>query len=202
MQGIDLNLIGQNLFERGFIPHVAKDIAEARLIALEIIGGGSVGFGGSVTVEELGLYDELKSRGNAVYHHAKSDDPVAARAAAAQADCYLCSANAMTESGILINVDGNGNRVAATIQGPKRVIFIIGRNKITPDVESGIRRIKQIAAPKNAKRLGKKTPCAIAGKCMDCKSPDRICKATMLLEGPSNYTEQVHVILVDQELGY
>lgn len=202
MQGFTLEQVGKNLFERGFIPHIAKDKAEAKLLAMEIIGHDSVGFGGSMTTEEIGLYDALKEMGNEVYFHWKSDDPAKARIAAAHADCYVSSANALSANGIIINIDGNGNRVAGTFQGPKKVIFLIGRNKITKDVESGMKRAKEVASPPNAKRLNKKTPCAVTGKCMDCKSPDRICKVTVLMEGPSMHVDHVHVILVDEDLGY
>lgn len=202
MQDFTLEQIGVRLFERGFIPHIAKNKDDARLLALEIIGRDSVGFGGSVTLEEIGLYDALCAAGNDVYSLWHSDDPAQARTAAAHADCYVSSANALSKDGIIINIDGYGNRVAATFQGPRRVIFVIGRNKIAEDLESGVRRAKDVASPLNAKRLGKKTPCVAAGKCMDCNSPERICKVTTLMEGPSHHVEQAHVILVDEDLGY
>ena len=124
-----------------------------------------------------------------------------ARAKAAHADVYITSANGLTENGEVINIDGAGNRVASTLYGHKRVYFIIGRNKLAPTYDEALWRARNIAAPKNAQRLGKKTPCAVKGdRCYDCKSPDRICRGLVVLWGPSMGVE-TEIVLVDEDLG-
>ena len=122
-------------------------------------------------------------------------------AAAGEADVYLSSANALTKSGQIINVDGHGNRVAATLHGPGRVIFVVGKNKIVENYDDGIARIKNVVSPANAKRMNLDTPCAKTGKCMDCRGKQRICNATVVLEQPM-IGLPVDVILVNEDLGY
>lgn len=158
----------------------------------------SVAFGGSVTIEELGLYSRLSSH-NEVISHWNGKAPEAGM----HTEVYISSVNGMAETGEIINIDGTGNRVASTIFGHKRVYLVIGSNKIAPDYESALWRARNISAPKNAQRLGKKTPCAIhADRCYDCKSPERICRAlTVLWERPKGI-EHMELIFVDQELGY
>ena len=117
------------------------------------------------------------------------------------ADIYLASANAMSEDGILINIDGNANRVSAIAQGPKKVIFIVGMNKVCPDTDSAMKRARGVAAPINAQRFGLDTPCAKTGSCMDCKSPDTIC-CQILMTRYSKHPGRIHVILVDEALGF
>ena len=118
------------------------------------------------------------------------------------ADLFLLSANALTEDGVIVNIDGTGNRVAASIYGPKRVLYVVGRNKLVAGgVMEAIRRAKKTASPPNCRRLGKKTPCAELGVCADCDSPDRICKVTAIFERPPTHTP-TKVILVDEDLGY
>ena len=115
---------------------------------------------------------------------------------------FLLSANALTEDGRLVNIDGNGNRVAASINGPRQVCYVVGRNKIVAGgVDDAIARIKRCACPPNCRRLGKKTPCAATGVCADCDSPDRICKVTVVFDRKPTGVA-CEVVLVDEDLGY
>jgi L-lactate utilization protein LutC len=193
--------VNENLIKRGFKSCVVQTLDEAKNTALKIIGEGSVGIGGSVTVQQLGLYDSLTSQGNAVYWHWKDGGQV--RYKAMTADYYICSANALTEDGCPILIDGNGNRIAALSFGPQNAILIIGKNKIVKDKEEGLNRIKSgECSGKNGVRLGLKTPCAVVGKCADCNSPQRMCSVTALFERPSGGLKNVYVLLVNQDLGY
>lgn len=164
--------------------------------------GKTIGLGGSMTLEDLGLYEAL-SQGNTVYWHWRTPG-AATLAQAAQAQVYLSSVNAVAETGELINIDGAGNRVAATLYGHQRIYFVVGRNKLAPTYEEALWRARNIAAPKNAQRLGSKTPCAVKGdRCYDCKSPDRICRGLTVLWGPMMGMEQTtEVLLIDEDLGY
>ena len=124
-----------------------------------------------------------------------------AQRAAATADVYLTSANAVTKSGQIVNVDGHGNRVAATLHGPGRVVFVVGRNKICANYDAAIQRLKRVVCPANAKRMALDTPCAKLGFCVDCDSKQRICNATVVLEHRL-IGYQMDIVLVDEDLGY
>lgn len=167
------------------------------------IDGVSVGIGGSVTVQELGLYDSLSAH-NTVYWHWRVPDGSSEgelRAKAAGADVYLSSVNALAETGEIINIDGHGNRVASTIYGPKKIYLIVGRNKLAADYDAALYRARNIAAPRNARRLGAKTPCAEKGdRCYDCKSPGRICRSLSVFWAAPNGAKY-EVVLIDRELG-
>ena len=161
----------------------------------------SVGIGGSVTVQQLGLDKALAEKGCPVYWHWTAEDKEGAQIAAATADVYLVSANAITKKGQIINIDGHGNRVAATIHGPGKVIFIVGKNKIAADYDAAMERISTVACPSNARRLGLSTPCAVTGKCADCSSPQRRCNATVVFDrAPSGHPFEI--LLVNEDLGY
>ena len=195
----------QNLQKHGFEAAIFKTALDAKAAALELIDGGSVGFGGSVTIRDLGIFDELKVRGNPVYWHwmAAKEDVSATLEDARKADFYLCSANAVTESGAIINIDGNGNRVAATISGPRTILMIVGQNKIAEGYDQAIARIKSQACGPNARRLGLKTPCAIDNVCRDCDSESRLCRAILSLERlPMGGQKRMLVYLVQEDLGY
>ena len=151
-----------------------------------------------MTVQEMGLYPRLAAHNNALWHWNKDG-----LAEAAGTDVYICSLNGLAETGELINIDGVGNRVASTIFGHRKVYFVVGRNKIAPDYDQALWRARNIAAPKNCQRLGLKTPCAVkADKCYNCSSPERSCRALVVLwEKPRN-VETMEIVLIDQELGY
>ena len=163
------------------------------------MGGGSVGIGGSKTIEKLGLYERL-SETNDVYWHWRTPGAETLRQEVG-ADYFLSSANAISEDGEILNIDGNGNRVAATLFGHKKVFIISGTNKICPDFDSALHRARNVAAVLNAKRFDIKTPCKLDGKCHDCRSPQRICKALTVLWGPMGGME-TEVVLIGEELGY
>ena len=190
--------VKKNLEARGFSVSTFSTAAEAAAYLDSAIDGTTVGIGGSMTVQQMGLHEKLAAHNGVHWHW--TDGPEA-RAKAAHADVYITSANGLTENGEVINIDGAGNRVASTLYGHKRVYFIIGRNKLAPTYDEALWRARNIAAPKNAQRLGKKTPCAVKGdRCYDCKSPDRICRGLVVLWGPSMGVE-TEIVLVDEDLG-
>ena len=190
--------VKKNLEARGFSVSTFSTAAEAAAYLDSAIDGTTVGIGGSMTVQQMGLHEKLAAHNEVHWHW--TDGPEA-RAKAAHADVYITSANGLTENGEVINIDGAGNRVASTLYGHKRVYFIIGRNKLAPTYDEALWRARNIAAPKNAQRLGKKTPCAVkSDRCYDCKSPDRICRGLVVLWGPSMGVE-TEIVLVDEDLG-
>lgn len=199
-----LNDLADALTRRNYISHVVANSNEAKALALELIGDCSTGFGGSVTIDELKLYEALADNRNLVYWHWKSDPNERATITqfAAVTEAYIASANAITKDGIIVNTDGFGNRVSSTIYGHSIVVLIIGKNKIVDDLDAAFKRIKEVVCPKNARRLNLKTPCALTGKCTDCDSPQRMCSVTAILEKAPNAIIEFHVILVDEVLGY
>lgn len=193
------------LERNGFSAYLATSREEARSTVLSLVPEGStVGVGGSVTIRELGLIEELEQRGFKVVHHWVQAAPEVVdrlRREEVASDVFLCSVNAVTMDGKLVSIDGAGNRVAAMIFGPKRVIVIAGRNKLVRDVGEGLWRARNVAAVMNCKRLGLKTPCVELGRCLDCSSPERACNVTVILERKPSRAD-FHVVLVDDELGF
>lgn len=191
------------LRRRGFEAHFFESRAALNEFLLSEIGEADpVAFGGSMTLLELGLYEKLQERGKKVLWHWKTspENKFAVLKEAMQAAVYLSSTNAVTKDGKLVNVDGNGNRVAAMIFGVPKVIVIAGRNKICADLEEAMKRIKEVATPQNARRLNASVPC-VKTDCPDCYSADRLCKVTSIMEGRPNLT-QVIICLLDEDLGY
>lgn len=200
------NLLAQKVIKglesRNMSGYYAETKEDALKIALELIPkGSSVTMGGAMSAHEIGLVEALKGPDYNFMDRDKATDKRAAMLAAYDADFFLSSANAMTEDGIMINVDGNANRVSSIAQGPKKVIFIVGMNKITKDVDSAMKRARNVAAPINAQRFGLSTPCTATGSCMDCKSPDTIC-CQILITRYSKHKDRIHVILVNDNLGF
>ena len=190
----------ENREARGYSVRLFPDRVSAAEYLDGAIDGTSVGFGGSVTLEQLGLFPAL-GRHNTVFWHWKQN-PADARASAANAAVYLSSVNALAETGELINIDGAGNRAASTLYGHRKVYLVIGRNKLAEDYDSALWRARNVAAPKNAQRLNCKTPCAVKGdRCYDCKSPDRICCGLVVLWRPM-MGQDIEILLVDEDLGY
>ena len=164
-----------------------------------------ISFGGSMSLRECGVMDLLRS---GAYHFLDRGAPGLTPEDIGKiyrqifsADCYFASANAVTEAGEILNVDGNANRVAAITFGPASVILVVGSNKIVKDLAAADARVKAVAAPANAKRLSCKTPCAVTGQCENCQSPGRIC-CTYVLHRYQRVPGRIKVILVGQELGY
>lgn len=193
------------LTKRGFIVHSAKDAEEARQLAFSLIKENeSVGFGGSVTVQnDLDLYNRLNGRGNKVYSHWYASDRSKAQDDAGKADWYLASTNALLSDGRLVNIDGTGNRVASMVIGPEKVMLFIGKNKfVDGGLDDGIARIKRETCPPNARRLKlDKLPCGITGHCADCNNEQRMCRVTTIIEYPTRAIKEFHLVLIDEELG-
>ncbi len=180
----------------------AADKEEALKLALELIPeGSSVTMGGAMSAHEIGLVEALKKGNYNFIDRDEADDPRAAMLAAYDADVFLSSVNAMTQDGILINIDGNANRVSAIAQGPRKVVFIVGMNKVCDDLDGAMKRARNVAAPINAQRFEINTPCKKTGKCMDCKSPDTIC-CQFLITRFERHPGRAHVILVNDALGF
>lgn len=190
------------LSKNGFCVKEFNNIEDVKTYLLEKINiKESVAIGGSMTIDDMNIYEELKQRGTNVYWHWKVENKKLELEKAKTADVYLTSTNAITLDGKLVNMDGNGNRVTSMIYGHERVYVIVGKNKIVRDYKEARERIKNIAAPLNAKRLKIDTPCRFTGKCSDCDSKDRICNIeTILHKNPGN--TQIYVYLVNEELGY
>ena len=197
----DLEKTGKNLENRGFRVHRFASGAEAAEFLVQTLNGTSIGIGGSVTIDTLGVYDRI-CESNEVFWHWKNHAPET-RERAGKAKTYLCSANGVSENGEIVNIDGFGNRVAGTIYGPERVFLVVGRNKIAPDLTGAIDRARNIAAPLNARRLNRHTPCAVGEpRCHDCRSPEKICGVMTVFFMPPTSIKEFHVILVDEDLGY
>jgi hypothetical protein len=164
-----------------------------------------IGVGGSVTIRELGILEQLEAKGHTLYNHWKpglsKEKSLEIRKSQMTSDLFLSSVNAITMNGELVNIDGAGNRVSSTIFGPGKVMLVAGYNKIVEDIQEAIKRIKNVAAPINAKRLNIDVPCAKVGKCVDCNSPNRICRVVVIHERKPSLTD-ILIILVGEELGY
>lgn len=185
--------------------YLASDKDELiRIIDALTTEGDTVSCGGSMTLFETGIIDYLRSGRFDFLDRYKDkltkDDLKELYRKTFSADVFFTSTNAITENGELYNVDGNGNRIAAMLYGPDKVIVIAGVNKIVKDIDEAISRVRNIAAPANTKRLNKKTPCTVTGKCMDCNSPDRICREYTVIKKP--IPNRIFVVLVNEELGY
>ena len=192
--------VKQNLEARGYAVRVFSTGAEAADYLNASLDGKSVGFGGSATLDALGLYESLGTHNHVVWHW-KQADKAAARREAQTTDVYLTSVNALAETGELVNIDGAGNRAAATLFGHEKIYYVVGRNKLAPTCDEAVWRARNIAAPRRARQLGKRTPCAVkCDHCYDCKSPERICRGLVTLWGPM-MGMAAEVLLVDEDLG-
>ncbi|MBQ9442766.1 MAG: lactate utilization protein [Lachnospiraceae bacterium] len=191
----------KGLESRNMTGYYAENAEEAKKLALSLIPeGSSVGMGGCMSANEIGLVDEIKN-GNYTFIDRAKEDPREAMLKTYDADFFLSSCNAITNDGVLVNIDGNSNRVSAIAQGPRKVIFIVGMNKVCDDVDGAMKRARNVAAPINAQRFGLDTPCSKTGQCLDCKSPDTIC-CQFLITRFSKHKDRIHVILVGEDLGF
>lgn len=181
-----------------------KQEAVEHVLAL-IAQDGTVGVGGSWTVKEIGLLDKLAARGNTMFNHSlpnlSAETQIELRRKQLTCDVFLTGTNAVTMDGRLVNTDGIGNRVAAMIFGPKKVVIVVGVNKIVKDVTEAEERIKLYAAPINNKRLHTPNPCTKTGECMDCQGPTRICNVTTIMNKCPRLTE-IHVVVIGEDLGF
>ncbi|MBQ6061956.1 MAG: lactate utilization protein [Clostridia bacterium] len=192
----------KGLESRNMSGYYASSREEALRIALDLIPeGSSVTMGGAMSAHEIGLVDALKNGNYQFIDRDAYEDKRAAMLAAYDADVFLSSANAITSDGVMVNIDGNSNRVSAIAQGPKKVVFIVGMNKVCGDIDGAIKRARNVAAPINAQRFGLNTPCSKTGACMNCKSPDTIC-CQILITRYSRHAGRIHVILLNDSLGF
>lgn len=200
----DFTTIKNNLISLGYSVNCFDNASEAVNYLDSQIDNQTVGFGGSVTLEKIGLYESLSTHNQVCWHHRipAGTTNKEIRLKANSSSIYVSSANAIAESGEIINIDGNCNRIASVFYGHEKVYFVIGENKIEKDFDSALYRARNIAAPQNAKRVGAKTPCAInADRCYNCKSPERICKGLSVLWGKP-LTGEFEIILIHENLGY
>ena len=195
--------VAENLKKLGYQVTVFDTKEQAADYLCGEIKDTTVGFGGSITLRDMGLYDRLQETNKVAWHMypAEGQNKDELRMLARNTDVYLTSANGLAETGEIINIDGAGNRVSESIFGHKKVYFVIGKNKLAEDYDKALWRARNIAGPKNAQRLGRKTPCAAKGdRCYNCKSPDRICRSLVVLWEPSAGME-TEVVLIDEDLG-
>lgn len=191
--------VKMNLESRGYAVRVFSTGKEAADYLDAAVDGKTAGFGGSATLDALGLYERLGSHNQVIWHWKQEAAP--ARRAAMGTDVYLTSVNALAETGELVNIDGAGNRAAATLFGHEKIYFIVGRNKLAATYDEAVWRARNVAAPRRARQMGMKTPCAVkCDRCYDCKSPERICRGLVTLWGPMMGME-AEVLLVDEDLG-
>ena len=199
------NTMIKNMAKKNLEGYYCATSAEAVEKALSLMPeGASVTWGGSMTLTECGLMDALRTANYEIIDRDTAKTPEEARVMYSKqvmADYFLMSTNAITIDGELVNIDGRSNRVSCLCWGPQNVIIIAGMNKVAPDVESAIKRVRNIAAPPNCVRLSKNTPCAQTGKCGDCYSPESIC-SQILVTRRSSAPNRIKVILVGEELGY
>ena len=196
----------KNLRKNGFDAHFVSTIDEARQFILQTVSGyETFGFGGSDTTRALGVLEELRASGKTIYDHwqegLSKEEVLDIRLQQGRCDCFFCSVNAISATGEVVNVDGIGNRTSAMAFGPKKVIIVAGMNKVTPDLESSLKRIREVAAPMRAKSLGMETPCAETGICSDCNAPQRICRITTILHRKPMLTD-ISVILINHAMGF
>ncbi|VTR70048.1 conserved hypothetical protein [Desulfosarcina cetonica] len=196
----------QNLVKHGFDAHFLPDVASAAAAILKMVQSfDSFGFGGSSTTRRLGVLEALRAQGKTIHDHWQADLSKAAdldiRLAQGRCDCFFCSANAIAATGEIVNVDGIGNRTNAMTFGVGKVVIVAGMNKVTPDLDSALQRVRLVAAPMRAKSLNAKTPCAETGVCTDCNAPQRICRITTILHRKPLMTD-ISVFLIGQSLGF
>lgn len=193
----------KQLDANGFTVSVFASGEDAASYLNREIDGKTVGMGGSMTITGLGLKESLGSHNTLYSHGFTPGDPAEVQKLAADAEIYLLSANAIAEdTGEILNIDGTGNRAASSLYGHKKVYFVAGKNKVSPDFHSALHRLRNVVAPKNAQRLGRRTPCAAKGdRCYNCNSPERICRGLVVHYRKMNSMD-MEVVLIDQELGY
>ena len=204
MSKYDFTILKQNLESKGYQVTIFDNKEEAANYINSQINDKTVGLGGSVTIHDMNLFEMLSDHNVVYWHDEKPEDMTVmeTRTAATRAEVYISSVNGISEAGEIVNIDNTGNRVAAISYGPSKIYLVIGTNKIASDLERAIYRARNIASPLNAKRLNRKTPCAVKGdKCYDCNSPERICRnLSVLWRKPTG--ADYEVILIKEELGF
>ncbi len=190
----------ENLRKNGFTVTEFDTRQAAADYLVDSLHGKTIGMGGSVTLMDMGVYDRLQADNTVYWHSIVPGDETCANADNAQV--YLTSANAISQEGYILNIDGRGNRLAGTLMQKERVIFVVGQNKLSGPFPQALERARNVAGPKNAQRLRKKTPCAVDGVCHDCASPDRICNALVVFWKKTYGCGSMEVVLIHEDLGY
>ncbi|MCM1399535.1 MAG: lactate utilization protein [Clostridium sp.] len=201
---MEFSNVEKNLKARGYIVTIFQTASEAVKYLNVQIDNQTVGFGGSMTLKQMGLYEILQTHNTVFWHQRipKGKTSKEIRRAANTATIYISSVNGLAETGEIVNIDGNCNRVASIFYGHEKVYLIIGKNKLAKDYNSALYRARNVASPLNAKRLGVKTPCAAKGdKCYDCKSPERICRGLSVLWSKPMACEY-EILLINEDWGY
>ena len=194
----DLIVARENLEKKGYTAKLFETGEQAAAYINEQIDRTSVAIGGMKTAEQLGLFDSLAEHNEVIWHWRQ--DAGEALPKAMTTDCYITSANALSEDGTIVCIDHTGNRLSSILYGHRKVYFVIGVNKLADTADDAVWRARNVAAPLRAKSMGKKTPCVFKDRCFDCKSPDRICNGMLTLMKPMGSSE-MEVILIDEELG-
>lgn len=201
---MDIESVKQNFIKRGFKFDYFEDCTDAIKFVTSLIPQKStIGFGGSVSVMESGLFDALKNNDYTLLHRTTCPniDKEELYQEMHTASWYISSSNALSKTGDLINIDGRANRIGEMVNGPTNIVFFCGINKLVDDISEGIDRVRNVAAPKNCVKLHKNTPCAVSGKCSYCNSADTICKATLILHHPTT-GRNIYIVLVNKNLGF
>ncbi len=194
------------LTKNGFRAEAVADVDAARDLLLKRCEEcTSFGFGGSVTLRQLGLIEALREQGKILYDHWRDglnpEEELQLRLDQGRCDCFFCSANAISTNGEIVNVDGIGNRTNAMTFGPRKVFIVAGMNKVATSLEAALQRVREVAAPMRARSLNRQTPCVTSGVCEDCQSPQRICRVTAILHRKPFLTD-ITVVLIHQRLGF
>ena len=189
-----------NLEKNGFTVSRFASAEEAASYIGRTLRGKTVGIGGSMSVRALEIYDRIKDNNTVFWHMVVPGDETMVQASSAEV--YITSANAISEEGYIVNIDGRGNRVAGTLMKKDKVYLVVGRNKLCGSLPEAIERARNVAAPLNAKRLETKTPCTAGGHCYDCSSPERICNALVVLWRKPFWCGSMEIVLIDEELGF
>ena len=201
---MDFSALISSLKEKGYVVSAFENVVEATEYIDKSIDKKSVGIGGSMSLEQMGLYEKLDLHNTVYWHHKipNGETSASVREKAKNTDVYISSVNAITKDGEIVNIDNVCNRVASITYGHEKVYLIIGKNKIEDNFEKALWRARNIASPKNAQRLKLKTPCALkADRCYDCKSEDRICRGLSVL-WVCPKTANIEVVLINEDLGY
>ncbi|MCG6878260.1 MAG: lactate utilization protein [Deltaproteobacteria bacterium] len=196
----------KNLKKHGFDAHFAATVEDAKGLIMNMVKEfETFGFGGSDTTRALGITESLKQQGKTIHDHWQTglsrEEDLEIRLAQGRCDCFFCSANAISATGEIVNVDGVGNRTNAMSFGTKKVVVAAGMNKVTHDLQSALARVSEVAAPMRAKSLNMDTPCAETGVCSDCNAPQRICRITTILHRKPMMTD-ISVVLIGEAMGF
>lgn len=201
---MDISKVLENFRNNGFEASYFETKEEASAYLNDKIDNTTVGFGGSMTLSEMGLIDSLKTHNEVISHWSVPEGMTVAQVLdkAMRTDVYLTSANGASEKGELVNIDGTGNRVGSTLFGHNKVYFVLGINKFEENLDKAIYRARNVSAPPNAKRLGRNTPCAVKGdRCYDCNSPERICRGLVVHYRKMSSCD-IEVVIIGEKLGF